>query len=334
MCKRKILGFIFCCLISLFFMPNYIFSASPITTDGSYEFTGSPGSISVAENVNATITLTDVSISGGTCIDIKPGSNLTLIIKGVNRLAATIDGIGCGIHVPEGAVLTIKGDGKLYATGGSYYNGGSAAIGARADEDSCGTINIESGYVYAVGGSKAAGGDTGAGIGRSFYNGRGGTVNITGVQVVVSGSNTHLSFGLCATNINIENAVLYANRISGNKIITNSIIYNDANINLNCYDVNSDGKVTNSKGTVYGTYEIKNGNTFEIESTNKLEIPSGTSLINNGILTNNGTLTDKGTLINNRVFNNNGDTDLVAGSLFTNNGTINCTNHKAVQLRA
>ena len=42
-------------------MPNYIFSASPITTDGSYEFTGSPGSISVAENVNATITLTDVS---------------------------------------------------------------------------------------------------------------------------------------------------------------------------------------------------------------------------------------------------------------------------------
>ena len=94
-----------------------------------FVLSGTPGqrtalSIEVQEGYDGQITLENVSLTGSRqrpCIDIAPGAKLSLVLVGENHLG------GGGIRVPEGAQLTVYGDGDI-----SVYTGGAqcAAIGA------------------------------------------------------------------------------------------------------------------------------------------------------------------------------------------------------------
>ena len=111
--------------------------------------------------------------------DIRSGASVVLTLAGNNTLR-TKDGsyTDCNyaaVHVPEGASLTIRGEGSLKATTTSNYHG--AGIGGVLNEIS-GSITIAGGRVYAES-------TDGAGIGSgarapSAGTPSAGTVNITG----------------------------------------------------------------------------------------------------------------------------------------------------------
>ena len=101
-------------------------------------------------------------------IDIEKGAQLTLVLKGENRLTGNGD-FKSAIHVPEGATLVISGEstGSLTAVGGNRSAGiggngsdrqGYAAHGTNAEK--AGTILIYGGQITATGGN-----DDAAGIG-------------------------------------------------------------------------------------------------------------------------------------------------------------------------
>lgn len=171
-----------------------------ITQNGSYRITGSTTTNPITvgngqDPVPVTITLSNVTIDlsdgSGTAFNILgTGSNVTLILEGTNTLISGTDGIQGlpGIHLPEGASLTIQGSGSLTVTGGSGSStgGGGAGIGGNIGK-SCGTLTIAGGTVSAKGGSSSSTGDGGAGIGGGTNGGAGGSVTITGGTVTASG---------------------------------------------------------------------------------------------------------------------------------------------------
>lgn len=108
--------------------------------------------------------------AGLACID-----NATIILEGTNVVNAFHYEFP-GIFIGSGYTLTIKGDGKLVASG--FAEGWGAGIGGGADANvsNCGNIVIESGDIVANGGIDAAG-----------IGGAGG--NFTGCGVVVIGPN-------------------------------------------------------------------------------------------------------------------------------------------------
>ena len=174
-----------------------------ITQNGSYYITGNSTTNPITvgngqDPVPVTITLSNVTIDlsehGGTAFDIQStlgtGSNVTLNLVGTNTLISGTEvsqGLP-GIHLPEGASLTILGSGSLTVTGGSGSStgGGGAGIGGDIGE-SCGTLTIAGGTVTATGGSSSSTGDGGAGIGGGTNGGAGGSVTITGGTVTATG---------------------------------------------------------------------------------------------------------------------------------------------------
>ena len=144
----------------------------------------------------------DISVAGSSPIDLTATSTLTLTLaeSSTNTLTggATPDtGIGGpGIHVPEGATLTVQGSGKLDVTGGklpgSTGNGGVGIGGVAASTsdgsgESCGTVVITGGTVTVTGGTNAFG--IGGGQGGPYQEGLMGTVIITGGTVTVPSAN-------------------------------------------------------------------------------------------------------------------------------------------------
>ena len=174
-----------------------------ITQNGSYYITGNSTTNPITvgngqDPVPVTITLSNVTIDlsehGGTAFDIQStlgtGSNVTLNLVGTNTLISGTEvsqGLP-GIHLPEGASLTILGSGSLTVTGGSGSStgGGGAGIGGDIGE-SCGTLTIAGGTVTATGGSSSSTGDGGAGSGGGTNGGAGGSVAITGGTVTATG---------------------------------------------------------------------------------------------------------------------------------------------------
>ena len=110
-------------------------------------------------------------------------ANVTLTLEGTNYLGG---GIACGgIEVGEGHTLTIRGNGSLTAQGYSEPNIRSGAgIGGHM-KSNCGTVNIESGTITAIGGFGSPG--IGGGYAKESVGGNGGTVNISGGKVTATG---------------------------------------------------------------------------------------------------------------------------------------------------
>lgn len=119
-----------------------------------YRITGSNSNINIvfAENVeNATITLDDVNMSGGSKpqIDFTGVTNAVIKNSGVNDISPTSN--YSAIKVPESTTLTISGAGILSVTGGS----GTAAIGEEY-EAKAGKIILAGPQILAKGGDDAA----------------------------------------------------------------------------------------------------------------------------------------------------------------------------------
>ena len=154
-----------------------IYTTAPVTLTGKLN-----GQIScLVEGV--TLTLRGVKVTCDEyCALSFTGADNTLILEERNGIKS--DGRSPGIRVVEGTTLTIKGDGRLKATGG---NGGGAGIGG-GDCETGGTIIIESGDITAVGGYSAAG--IGGGSCRD-----GGTIVISGGTVTASGGNGGAGIG-------------------------------------------------------------------------------------------------------------------------------------------
>ena len=114
------------------------------TLGGNYKVSIAPGATVVLSNANITCgsNNSDYSWAGLTCL-----GSATLVLEGDNAIKGFYEDYP-GIYVTNNAMLTISGTGSLTA----YSNGWGAGIGA-AYHIPCGEITIESGTIYAYGGS-------------------------------------------------------------------------------------------------------------------------------------------------------------------------------------
>ena len=125
-------------------------ASNTYTANNGDILTGSTsGKVTIPRNVS--ITLRDVTITGG----ISCHGTATITLEGTNIVTGNT--IQAGIRVGgSGTTLTIRGDGSLTATGGTY----SAGIGLNwdpQDPSTGGNIVIEGGNITANGGDMAAG---------------------------------------------------------------------------------------------------------------------------------------------------------------------------------
>ena len=129
-------------------------------------------------------------------ISVAKNAHLQIKLVGENTAKVTGD-YAAGIHVPEGARLTVGGNGSLDATGGrrSAGIGGASNKGFSADSyENGGIIIINNGTVTAVGGGDEVYHDGGAGIGGG-YNGDGGTITINGGVITAVGGDWSAGIG-------------------------------------------------------------------------------------------------------------------------------------------
>jgi len=140
---------------------QYIVTTGEAATYRDYVLSGTPGqetelTLEVQEGYDGEITLENVSLVSSKhapCIDIAPGARVALVLRGENHMN------GGGIHVPEGASLTVYGEGdlKIRSSRKQY-----AAIGepegkaGRLEFYQDGTIEVECGGTQgvAIGGEK------------------------------------------------------------------------------------------------------------------------------------------------------------------------------------
>ncbi|MED9902667.1 MAG: InlB B-repeat-containing protein [Lachnospiraceae bacterium] len=305
-----------------------------ISTTGTDAITGQ---IVIAQSVNADLKLDGVNIKGSqystgssakSAIELFSGSSLTLTLSqdSVNTLAGGAGGKDSGapgIHVPQGAALTVlcaaAGDdsghicgsscAKLTIQGGSSLTAlGGVGIGGGIPKDNlgsitgqpCGTVLLLGGGIEVTGGT-GSGSDKARDIGGSDGIGAGGTggtvIILTGVQT----SSGSLDIG-------------------GGKGLSASA---DAGMGI---------KPSNGSNTyeVYGSLElpadltIPAGVTVNIPSGTTLTVPSGKTLTNYGSITGEGTLTGDGAFTNHgtvNVTNNDFNNNTVAGAFNITGGT-------------
>ena len=143
--------------------------------------TASGGSVRIVLMANCTMVASNLALSGGTPVSVYNGYSPVLELAGTNSFSGGGDCAGLG--VPEGRSITIRGDGALTATGGSW----GAGIGAGAYTNT-GSVTIEGGMVTARAGTSSAG------IGGG-YKGHGGTVAISGGTVSATGNSYGAGIG-------------------------------------------------------------------------------------------------------------------------------------------
>ena len=109
-----------------------------------------------------------LKVANSATVTLEILSCATVTLKGGDASGTT--GAGAGIEVPSGSKLTIKGEGRIFATGGNAANGGNGGAGGT------GLIDREyDNYRSGAGGNGGnGGGGAGAGIGGHGGNGGGG----------------------------------------------------------------------------------------------------------------------------------------------------------------
>lgn len=105
--------------------------------------------------VNIRLVSAEIYSTHGSALSISSGSTVNLDLDSTNRCACSSDN-KAGVNVPYGAKLTVTGDGTLKAEGDKY----AAGIGGN-DEQTNGSIIINSGTIIARGGKYGAGIGTG-----------------------------------------------------------------------------------------------------------------------------------------------------------------------------
>ena len=125
-----------------------------ITESGTYTVTGTcaEGSLVIGNGLDVTLNMTNLDLTSSKTapIVIKKGSNVNLVLSGVNTLTdkedastedTNADFEGACVKVKSGASLTISGDGTLNADASTCKNGIKGAATSTVTVDS-GTLNI------------------------------------------------------------------------------------------------------------------------------------------------------------------------------------------------
>jgi hypothetical protein len=240
---------------------------------GHYIITGSTTTKRIVVVDSATVTLrnADITSSTNSPFGLENGAKVTLILAGTSNLR-TSERYSPGLTVPEGAELTIQGDGDLTAIGSRF----GAGIGGYFLLNT-GTIDIVSGTVFAVGGENSGIG-IGAGLGAI-----GGNIHITGGSVIANGIGISTGGDTTATTISGASTVVLADNIGSG--INESGKYDHATV------------LTGSDVTVYPdsvvlkeNFTLPDGSTLIIPAGKTLRIVSGKTFTNNGTLLNYGTV--------------------------------------------
>lgn len=147
-------------------------SSTPLTISTNSESGTTSGCrIVIEDNVTANITLAGVKIApanvetgdGPRGINLGSGAtlNLTLSDNSANEIRGGTSSTGLpapGIHVPENATLTIKGNGSLTVTGAAGDHNSAVGIGGKmndaGDGESCGNVIIFGGTITVHGGNQ------------------------------------------------------------------------------------------------------------------------------------------------------------------------------------
>lgn len=286
---------------------NYDVSAGDviISSDGDYIITGQTElyTIQIAKDVNANITLDNVSVTtetGAAPLEIAENSsgNVTITLKGENKLTSNAvsyaalqkngDGEGIG-------TLTILGNGSLIAIGG----GEAAGIGGGSGS-SASNMMITGGTVTADGGYWAAGIGGGRGGSGSYITIGGGIVTATGGSLgagigggsVGIGNNITINGGVVTAEGGTEGAGIGGgNEAAGNNISINGglVFQNKAG------HIYGDSLELTSNFTLLAdcTLEIKDNQTFTVASGVTLTVAG--NIANNGIIIQQGEIAIDGT---------------------------------------
>ena len=158
-----------------------------ISRNGSYLVTGSGGGkITIAENIGGVeLTLRDVNwTGGGTQIDIKPSSSVSLILEGDSTIAHSAWDSAVAIKLPQSSSVVVGGTGSL-----NISTFGHSCIGVEA-ADTMGSLTMNSGTIVAHAGGKSCL-SLSAAIGGTYGNpvkgGNGGTVVVNGGTLIAAG---------------------------------------------------------------------------------------------------------------------------------------------------
>ena len=113
-----------------------------------------------------------LKVANSATVTLEILSCATVTLKGGDAFGTI--GAGAGIEVPSGSKLTIKGEGRIFATGGNAANGGNGGAGGTGVVDREYDI-----YRSGAGGNGGnGGGGAGAGIGGRGGNGGGGGAGV------------------------------------------------------------------------------------------------------------------------------------------------------------
>lgn len=267
---------------------NEPYSTKSFPYTGAFTFTGSThneniifynGSYAVTlDNYNCTLRNT----YAGSCLDLRDGANVTVTLKGTNKLVASWE--GSAIRVPSGTTVTIGGDGTLDA---SYQKGGNgaygAAIGGESNHD-FGTIRITGGTIKASGYN-----DYCIGAGNNYNSQieqKTGTIDITGGTVIAK------------TIGNADQKTGAVVNITGGTVRCNSIYADTTGVETFVYDTEGKNPRVYGNVTLGENYTLPAGEKLTIQNNATLTIPEGVTLnVEGGHLDNNGIIENYGTIV-------------------------------------
>ena len=264
-------------------------ASNTYTANNGDILTGSTsGKVTIPRNVS--ITLRDVTITGG----ISCHGTATITLEGTNIVTGNT--IQAGIRVGgSGTTLTIRGDGSLTATGGTY----SAGIGLNwdpQDPSTGGNIVIEGGNIT------ANGGDMAAGIGTCMMDKENltkryllGAITIKGGTVTATGGESAAGIGTGSISSDVDyeiGAVTIYNTIT--KVDASSIseaityMYEETDVTANAADyfnIVEDGnrRIIESKFPhIYlagsNSYTVQNNSTLTGSTSGTVTIADGASI--------------------------------------------------------
>lgn len=191
---------------------------------------------------------------------------------------------GSGIHVPEGATLTIDGGGILRAGYKSGGNGAfSAAIGGGYNSN-FGSITINGGTIYASGSRGAS-----IGSGNTYNTDMStlaGTININGGIVYADWIGN--ASGKNGAVLNVNAGIVYCNTMEADTTVLNGIIGNKSGSRMTVY-----GNATIGQNMTIGANSVltvPEGTTLTISENIALNIEEGASVLCYGSVINKGTV--------------------------------------------
>ncbi len=269
--------------------------------------------IVIASSATASITLNGVNISapeGKSAIELSSGSSLTLILSSYTSNSLTGGAAGLfdyggapGIHVPQGAMLTVlcaaAGDNSSHICDSSASNCAKLTIQGGSNSSGIGGVGIG-------GGAPVLGSTPGSFTGQPC-----GTVMLLGGDVTVTGA-AGQGGNSDAKDIGGSNAAGGGSPGAGGTIIILTSVKSSSgtlNIGAGTGD-NPNATVDNGAGIrpspgentyeVYGSLKLPTnltipaGVTVNIPSGATLTVPDGKTLTNNGTITGTGTLNIQG----------------------------------------